>query len=102
MGVGQTVQVQNQTGPYAKKWDLSGKVVEVLDYHSYLVKMDGSGRVSKRNRRFLKPIRTYREILADKDNKRDLREGSGVPAGAQELLDGPVKELGYLRGPRNF
>ena len=26
---GSAVQVQNQTGPHAGKWDLSGKVVEV-------------------------------------------------------------------------
>ena len=69
MSEGQCVQVQNQTGPNANKWDLSGKVVEVLDYQSYLVKMDGTGRVSKRNRRFLKPIRTYRELLLEREAK---------------------------------
>ena len=39
-------------------------VVEVQEFQSYLVKMDGTGRVTKRNQRFLKPIRTYRELLA--------------------------------------
>ena len=39
--LGQVVQVQNQTGNHAKKWDLSGTVVEVQGYDSYLVKMDG-------------------------------------------------------------
>ena len=30
--VGQSVQVQNQTGKNANKWDSSGKVVEVQDF----------------------------------------------------------------------
>ena len=54
--VGDVVQVQNQRGNNPNKWDNSATVVEVLPYDSYIVKMDGSGRVSKRNRQFLKPI----------------------------------------------
>ena len=50
------VQVQNQRGPHANKWDLSGQVVEILPYDAYLIKMDGSGRITKRNRRYLRPI----------------------------------------------
>ena len=64
--LGTIVQVQNQSGVHAKKWDLSGVVVEVLGYDSYLVKMDGSGRVSKRNRQFLRPIKTFSELLKGK------------------------------------
>ena len=60
---GDTVQVQNQTGPHANKWDTSGVIVEVLDHQSYMVKMDGSGRTSKRNRRFLHPMKPYRHAL---------------------------------------
>ena len=60
---GDTVQVQNQTGPHANKWDMSGVIVEVLDHQSYMVKMDGSGRTSKRNRRFLRPIKPHRHAL---------------------------------------
>ena len=63
--LGQTVQVQNQRGVHANKWDLSGSIVEVLEFDSYLVKMDGSGRVSKRNRRFLKPITTFQQRIAN-------------------------------------
>ena len=51
---GCVVQVQNQAGPHANKWDLSGVVVELLGHDSYTVRMDGTGRLSKRNRRFLK------------------------------------------------
>ena len=57
--VGQDVLVQNQVGPRANKWDHSGRVVEVLDHESYCVKIDGSGRVTKRRRHFLKAIRSF-------------------------------------------
>ncbi len=62
--VGQVVSVQNQTGPHRNKWDLSGQVTECLSHDSYLVKMDGSGRVSKNNRQFLRPIKTFEESLS--------------------------------------
>ena len=31
-------------------------MIEVKDFYQYLVKMDGSGRATLRNRRFLKPV----------------------------------------------
>ena len=39
-----------------QKWDRPGVIVEVGDYRQYLVKMDGSGRISLRNRRHLKKL----------------------------------------------
>ena len=51
---GDTVLVQNQTGRYPNKWDKTGTVVEVLQYHQYSVRTDGSGRLTTRNRRFLR------------------------------------------------
>ena len=53
------VMVQNQTGRHALKWDKSGTIVEVLPYDQYRIKMDGSGRVSTRNRKFIRPISPY-------------------------------------------
>jgi hypothetical protein len=53
------VMVQNQTGPHSLKWDRSGMVVEVLPFDQYKIKMDGSGRISLRNRKFLKPITPF-------------------------------------------
>ena len=46
--------MQNQTGNYPKRWDRSGTIVDVLGHDSYLVKIDGSGRLTQRNRRFLR------------------------------------------------
>ena len=45
---------QNQAGNNPKKWHRTGTVVEVADHDQYVVKVDGSGRLTKRNRRFLR------------------------------------------------
>ena len=72
--VGDVVQVQNQHGPHAKKWDLSGVVVEVVGYDAYLVKLDGTGRASKLNRQFLKPIKTFQSMLVGQDTGNAMRD----------------------------
>ena len=53
---GTRVLIQNQygAGKAAKRWDKSGLVLEDLGYNKYRVKVDGSGRVTDRNRQFLK------------------------------------------------
>lgn len=58
--IGDRVLLQNQHGPNPTKWDRSGLVVESLGHDQYRVKVDGSGRLTLRNRRFLRaytPIR---------------------------------------------
>ena len=57
--------MQNQTGKSPRAWDKTGKVLEVLDYNSYLVKIDGSRHVTKRNRRFLRKIIPFRTFPSD-------------------------------------
>ena len=52
--VGDKCFVQNQVGNCRTKWNRTGSVVEVRDHEQYLVKVDGSGRLTKRNRRFLR------------------------------------------------
>ena len=55
---GDHVFVQNQTGTSPGKWDKVGRVVEILPFDQYVIKVDGSGRITKRNRRFLRLIPT--------------------------------------------
>ena len=52
--VGDCVRVQNQRGPHPTKWDKSGIVVEVRQFDQYIVRLDGSGRVTLRDRKFLR------------------------------------------------
>lgn len=59
--VGDRVRLQNQIGPEPRKWDKTGLVVEVRQHDQYVIRMDGSGRVTLRNRRFLRryvPVQT--------------------------------------------
>ena len=56
LNLGNIVSLQNQAGPRAKKWDRTGVVVEVLPFDQYRVKVDGSGRVTLRNRQFLRNL----------------------------------------------
>ena len=54
LAVGDHVRIQNQRGPHPTKWDRTGIVVEVRQFHQYVVRVDGSGRVTLRNRKFLR------------------------------------------------
>ena len=54
LSIGDRVFLQNQHGPSSNKWDRSGVVVESLGHDQYRVKVDGSGRLTLRNRRFLR------------------------------------------------
>ena len=54
MSVGDKCFVQNQSGNYPKRWDRSGTIVEVGPNDQYSIKIDGSGRITIRNRRFLR------------------------------------------------
>ena len=58
--VGDKCYVQNQTGNHPRRFDKTGMVVEVLQFDQYRLKMDGSGRITLRNRGFL---RKYEPLL---------------------------------------
>ena len=54
LNFGSRVFVQNQHGSHPNKWDKSGVVVECKPFNQYVVKIDGSGRLTMRNRKFLR------------------------------------------------
>ena len=55
---GDTVFIQNQdrSSSNPKKWDRQGQVVAVGQFDQYLVRVFGSGRLTLRNRRFLRKV----------------------------------------------
>ena len=61
LAVGDHVRLQNQVGPYPRKWDKTGVVIEVRHYDQYVIRVDGSRRVTLRNRKFL---RKYIPVIA--------------------------------------
>ena len=65
--VGTMVRVQNQAGNKPKRWDRTGLIVEVLPHLQYRVRMDGSGDISLRNRRFLRKITPIQSVIQNPD-----------------------------------
>ena len=56
---GDPVSIQDQTGNSPKRWSKTGRVLEALGHDSYLIKVDGSQRVTKRNRQFLRRMELF-------------------------------------------
>ena len=56
LNTGDSVQIQNQTGNHPTRWYNTGTVSEALPNRQYQVIVDGSRRVTLRNRRFLRKI----------------------------------------------
>ena len=54
LAVWDLVRVQNQTGPHPNKWDKTGNIADVRQHDQYTIKIDGSGRITFRNRTFLR------------------------------------------------
>ena len=61
LAIGDSVRIQNQVGPHPTKWDKTGVVIEVRQFDQYVVRVDGSGRVTLRNRKFL---RKYSPVIS--------------------------------------
>ena len=69
--IGDKCFIQNQTGNNPNKWHRTGTIVDSAEHDQYVVKVDGSGRLTKRNRRFLrafKPASLAIENTPLKDN----------------------------------
>lgn len=61
LAVGDHVRIQNQTGPYPTKWDKTGRVIEVRQFDQYIIRIDGSSRMTTRNRKLMRkylPVQT--------------------------------------------
>jgi hypothetical protein len=59
---GDSVFVQNQTGNHQKRWDKRGVVIKVNNYDQYMVRLDGSRRLTRRNRKFLRNFEPFRPV----------------------------------------
>ena len=57
--VGDHVYLQNLRGNYPRRWERTGIVVEVRQHHQYVVRVDGSGRVTIRNRQHLRKFTPF-------------------------------------------
>ncbi|KAL8583504.1 hypothetical protein ACOMHN_056314 [Nucella lapillus] len=67
--VGDKVRIQNQTGPHPLKWDKTGTVIEVRQFDQYVIRVDGSRRVTARNRKFLRKYIPAMEPISTQESK---------------------------------
>ena len=82
--VGDSVRIQNQIGSHPTKWDKTGRIIEVRQFDQYVVRVDGSGRVTLRNRKFL---RQYHPVQArPRTVTLDLDQGQSQESRPQTLL----------------
>ena len=68
--------VQNQTGRFPNKWDKTGIVVENIDHDKVFVRLDGSSRLTTRNRRFVRKIVSPPDIRDEELVPAVLREST--------------------------
>ena len=54
--VGTPVSIQNQSGNNPTKWDKTGVILENKPHSQVLIRVDGSRRVTTRNRRFIRQL----------------------------------------------
>ena len=81
---GDHVMIQNQSGRFPKKWDKSGVIIEIGENDQYTVKVDGSGRLTLRNRRFLRKF--------DSHKLHPEWYGSAYPQSAASAGEQPIHE----------
>ena len=87
------VMIQNQhgAGKIAKKWDKTGLVLENLGYNKYRIKVDGSGRVTDRNRQYLRKFTPVTSSLPGPSPERhDIPEPVAEPAYQPVTIPEPV------------
>ena len=59
LSVGDRVYLQNLIGNHPRRWERTGTVVEVRQFHQYVIKVDGSGRLTLRNRQHLRKFTPF-------------------------------------------
>ncbi len=87
--IGDLVRIQNQTGQFPNKWDKTGCIVEVRQHHQYLVRVDGSRRLTLRNRQFLRRYHT-KSTSYSKDMSMDPPAQQFIPPTPPAPRDMPV------------
>ena len=81
--VGDAVYIQNLTGNHPKRWERTGRVVEVRQFHQYVVRVDGSGRVTLRNRQHLRKYVPFRPPVSGGQRVEDAQLPPAAPIPAR-------------------
>ena len=84
---GQRVFIQNQDGAHPNKWDRSGMVLENHGNDQYSIKVDGTGRVTKRNRRYLRRYTLPQGVPLNMSTVVPINLSSQVPSAPMENIE---------------
>ena len=75
-----------QYDKYPRKWDRSGIVREICPFDQYLIQIDGSKRLTKRNRKFLRRIKPASSVMErDPSRQWEFRDVPRVDPGTDVL-----------------
>ena len=72
LAIGDCVRIQNQIGHYPLTRNNTGVIIEVRQFDQYAVKVDGSGRVTLGNRKFLRkyvPVKSLKTTKIIQDDQ---------------------------------
>jgi len=69
LDIGDHVYVQNLVGNNPRRWERTGIVIEILPHKQYRIKLDGTGRVTLRNRKGLRKFTPFFRKNAVEDRK---------------------------------
>ena len=107
--VGDHVIVQNQTGNHPTRWDKRGVIIKVEGNDQYQVLIDGSRRLTRRNRKFLRlftPFKpgmsgpTYQEPAYQVQPEQPAKEASQPRPASEETVRPRPAQVGAGRvGP---
>ena len=92
--VGDHVMVQNQKGNHPLRWDKRGTVVKCEGFDQYQVMIDGSRRLTRRNRKYLRMFTPYRPISSEPPTAEYLKTAITEPGRRRQpaVLPGHVQQ----------
>ena len=91
--VGDTVMVQNQSGNHPLRWDKRGTIVKSEGLDQYKVMIDGSRRLTRRNRRYQRLFTPFQpNMTLSCMPAAAMKTTAAVPAAIRNLRqEGPVE-----------
>ena len=104
LNLGDQVAVQEYRQKNKGKWTLTGRIVDKKPFRQYSVKIDGSGRITLRNRRHLRPIskhlqQTNRPWTVTTSIKRPVRQENVVTEESGQYQSAVSNNNGRLAAP---
>ena len=78
------IQNQDKSSQRPNKWDKQGRIIVAKDHDQYLVKVDGTGRLTLRNRRFLRKFQLRSPVIQEEVVLPQYQEGLRSTDKAQE------------------